>query len=223
MGGQARAAGSRRLSLRAAVALLSVLVMAALYVFIPRHANLASFDPKAMGQLETAMWRHYYEKRYVALARDLYDTARLEQGFSPWDSVRIAFAAASAAGTFQPTTSRSAAEKALPSLETYFGLLARAAPVKVDVGDAARTELAWWQARREAVPPEEYGLMIARVTSLLYGVSGEDVQRAGILRAQAMDYRDAHGTNMTEGDWATIAEALQRSYAMLKAALTKAQ
>ena len=145
------------------------------------------------------MWRHYYDKKYVALARDLYDTARIEQGFSPWDSARIAIAAASAAGAFQPTASRAEAQKALTSLETYFGLLSRAAPVPVDAAEAARSELSWWQARRDAVPAEEYGLIIARVSTLLYGVEGPDVQRAGVLRAQAMAYHDAHADNYDGG------------------------
>ena len=104
---------------------------------------------------------------------------------------------------------------------TYFGLLASAAPVKVDVQDTARTELAWWQARRDAVPAEEYGLMIARVSTMLYGAASEDVQRAGVLRAQAMAYRDAHDANMTPADWTLIADALQRSYAMLKTSVNK--
>lgn len=212
---------ARRGSLGVAIALLAALALGALYLFFPRQADLTAFDPQAMGRLETAMWRHYYEKRYVALARDLYDAARRQQGFSSWDSMRIAIAAASADGTFQPTTSRAQAEKALGPLKTYFSLLARGAPVKVDVDEAARTELAWWQARRDAVPAPEYGLLIAHVTTLLYGVAGEDVQRAGVLRAQAMDYRDAHAGSMTEADWNAITDALQRSYAMLKTAVTK--
>lgn len=210
-----------RTSLTLAIALIAGLALAALYVFIPRPANLAAFDPQSMGKREAAMWRHYYDKKYVALARDLYDTARIEQGFSPWDSARIAVAAASAAGAFQPTTSRAEAQKALTSLETYFGLLSRAAPVSVDAAEAARSELSWWQARRDAVPAEEYGLIIARVSTLLYGVEGPDVQRAGVLRAQAMANHDAHADNMTEAGWTAIADALQRSYAMLKAAMNK--
>src|SRR5207244_2949698 len=41
----------------------------------------------------------------------------------------------------------------------------RAVPVDTEL--AARTELDWWQARREAVPPQTYGRTIARVATLL--------------------------------------------------------
>ena len=115
------------------------------------------------------MWRHYYERRYLWLFADLYDNSRAQYGFSPWDSVRIAVAAARAAHAFQPSTSRSSAQAALPFLEEYFGLLARATPAPLDIKAAARAELDWWQARREAIAPQTYGAMIARVSTFLYG------------------------------------------------------
>src|SRR5262249_59107835 len=133
---------------------------------------------------------------------------------------RIAYAAASAARTFQPTTSRPEAEAALPALETYFRILSAGASIKVDVEDAARTELAWWQARRVAVPPEQYGLIIARVATLVYGVDSEAVRRAGVLRARAMAYRDARDTAISTADWNAIEDQLRLAYGLLKDAIS---
>ena len=90
----------------------------------------------------------------------------------------------------------------------------------VEVEDAARTELAWWQARREAVTPEQYGLIIARVATLVYGVDGEDLRRSGVERAQAMAYRDAHAAEMSEADWSFIADRLELAYGLLKKAVS---
>jgi hypothetical protein len=81
-----------------------------------------------MARSETMIWRHYYNRRYLSLFADLYDNARTQYGFC-------------AAGTFQPTTSRSGAEVPLPFLEDYFGLLARATPVPLDVKATARPHL----------------------------------------------------------------------------------
>jgi hypothetical protein len=203
-----------------AVAVIAVSALAAAYICIPRHADLTRFDPPAMARLETAMWRHYYEKRYFPLFADLYDVSRREYGFSPLASVRIAVAAARAAKTFQPSTSLEEAEAALPYLATYFRILSDAAPAPIEVEDTARTELAWWQARREAVTPEEYGLIIARVATLVYGVDGEDLRRFGVLRAQAMAYRDVRGSDMGEADWSLIAQRLELAYGLLKKALS---
>ena len=207
----------RRLIVGAVIALLVAVVA---YSVIPRRADLTRFDPAEMARRETAMWRHYYDKRYLPLVFELYETARREQNFSPLDSARIALAAARAAKAFQPTTSRSEAEAAIPYLVDYFRLLARAAPVTVDVEEAARTELAWWQARREAVQAEQYGAIIARVSTLLYGIDNADIRRAGVIRAQAMDYRDAHAVDITEADWAKIEQQLQLAYGLLKNAIS---
>src|SRR5262245_3340615 len=200
--------------------IIAVVAAAVAYCVIPRRANLASFDPAAMADLETAMWRHYYEKRYLALFLDLYQAARREQGFSPLDSARVAVAAARAAKAFQLSTSRVEAEVAIPYLNDYFRILAHGAPAAVEVEDLARTELAWWQARREAVPAEQYGAIIARVSILLYGIDNADIRRSGVVRAKAMDYRDAHADDMTEQDWSAVRDQLELAYGMLKKAIS---
>src|SRR5258708_11466446 len=86
---------------RIAGVVLSVGALAAAYISFPRNADLTAFDADAMARLESSMWRDYYEKRYLALFRDLYDVSRSEYGFSPLDSVQIAIAAAGAAKAFQ--------------------------------------------------------------------------------------------------------------------------
>ena len=67
------------------------------YAAWPRHADLRGFEPVETARLETAMWRDYYEKRYVALFGHLYELSRTQFGFAPLDSFRIALSAAQAA------------------------------------------------------------------------------------------------------------------------------
>jgi hypothetical protein len=124
-----------------------------IYACWPRQADLRRFDPAEMARLETATWRDYYEKRYVTLFYHLTESSRMQFGFSQLGSVRIALSAAQAAKTFQPTQSRQEANAALPYLLDYFGRLRTASPVAFDPQQAARLELDWWQARREAVSP----------------------------------------------------------------------
>jgi hypothetical protein len=194
------------------------IVAAAAFAGWPRHADLRAFDPADMARLETAMWRDYYERRYPALFHHLCDVSRSQFGFSPFDSVRIALAAARAAKTFQPTRSRQEADAALPDLVTYYGLLQRAAPAAFDVREAARLELDWWQARREAFSPRSYGLTVAEVAAITYGKRPDNpaLWQSGIERAEAMAYRDARREAMTERDWAEIEGQLLRAYQLLK-------
>ncbi|MCP3382942.1 hypothetical protein NLM31_21480 [Bradyrhizobium sp. CCGUVB4N] len=198
-------------------------VLVAAYAAIPRHADLRAFDPAEMARLETAMWRDYYDKRYVALFYHLYESTRTQFGFSPFRSLHVALSAAEAARAFQPTRSRREADGALPALVAYYREVATAAPVAFEVEEAARLELDWWQARREAVGPQDYGLTIARVTALTYGGSAEDagIRRFGVARAEAMAYRDARGEGITDTDWAAIETQLVGAYRSLKASVAR--
>jgi len=201
------------------VVALAVLIPAvAAYTCWPRKAELRAFDPAEMARLETAMWRDYYEKRYPALFYHLYESSRAQFGFSPLASARIAMSAALAAKTFQPTRSRAEAEAAIPYLMTYYGLLREAAPVAFDVRYVASRELDWWQARREAVGPRDYGVFVAEVAALTYGKSKDDpaLLTFGIGRSEAMAYRDARGQAITEQDWINIEKQLVGAYRQLK-------
>ncbi|WP_426609054.1 hypothetical protein [Bradyrhizobium sp. McL0616] len=101
----------------AGVALAAALVAA--YATVPRRADPRAFDSADMARLETAMWRDYYDKRYAALFYHLYESTRTQFGFSPFRSLHVAFCAAEAARTFQPTRSRWEADAALPALLAF--------------------------------------------------------------------------------------------------------
>jgi hypothetical protein len=205
------------------LALVSGLIGA--YASWPRHADLRRFEPAEIARLETAMWRDYYDKRYPALFYHLYEMSRTQFAFSPLDSLRIALAAAHAAKAFQPTRSREAANAALPPLVTYYRLLASATPGGFDAEAAARLELDWWQARREAVSPEQYGVTVAGVAAITYGKRPDEPSLliSGFGRADAMAYRDARAQAMTDQDWTEIECRLRRAYRSLKAAVTASQ
>ena len=210
-----------RRTVRPALVFVAALLLGAVLAHAswPRRADLRRFEPAEMARLETAMWRDYYDKHYPALFYHLYALSRTQFGFSPLDSLRIAWAAAQAAKAFQPTSSREAANAALPPLVTYYHLLASAVPGGFDVDVAAHLELDWWQARREAVGPGQYGVTVARVAAIIYGKQPDDPSLliSGIGRAEAMAYRDARGQAMTDQDWSEIECRLRRAYQSLKA------
>src|ERR1051325_12195239 len=77
----------RKRRLWPALVTVALLIAAgALYAVGPRHADLTAVAPAAMARLETALWRSFYEKRYVALFRDLYSVSREQYNFSPLDT-----------------------------------------------------------------------------------------------------------------------------------------
>ena len=205
------------------IAAALVVLVAVLYVGIPRNADLRAFEPKRMAERETRMWRDYYEKHYVRLFWELYASSRTEFRFSPLDSFRIALAAAHAARLFQPTTSREEASVALPPLEVYYSLLRKAASSDFDPDKVAALELDWWQARREKVAPTDYGKTIAAAASMIYGAENPSIDESGALRAEAMAYRDARNGKMTDADWRTVSTQLAVAYGKLKEGVTRRQ
>ena len=106
----------------------------------------------------------------------------------------------------------------MPPLETYYGLLASAVPGGFDAAEAARLELDWWQARREAVGPDQYGVTVARVSAIIYGKPVDDpsLLTSGIGRAEAMAYRDEIGEAMTDPDWSEVECRLRRAYCVVE-------
>jgi hypothetical protein len=214
-------AQSDRQSYKIAIGL--IVLAAILYAVIPRNADLRAFEPQRMAERETAMWRHYYDKRYLWLFWDLYASSRSEFRFSPLDSFRIALSASHAARLFQPTTSREEASVALPPLEVYYGLLRKGATAEFDPSKAAELELDWWQARREKAAPKDYGKTIAATTSIVYGADNPQIAESGVLRAEAMAYRDARNDKMTDGDWRAVSTQLAAAYGKLKDGITRRQ
>ena len=78
--------------------------------------------------------------------------------------------------------------------------------------------MSMWTRRRTAsstggrragnkVAPDNYGLVAARASTLLYGVDVDnaEIRRSGVLRARTMAHRDAHGLAVTEVNWAEMA------------------
>lgn len=201
------------------VVLVVAIGSAALYACVPRQADLRAFEPAGMARCETMSWRKYYARSYLGLFYELYALPRTQFGFSPLDSAKIALASVKAARVFQPSTSRAQAFAALPYVVTYYRLLRPAAPVAFDVDAVARLEVGWWQARREAIGPHDYGLNIAEEAALMYGKSKDDpvLVESGIARAEAMAYRDARGTAITDADWSNIEMQLRHAYELMKA------
>jgi hypothetical protein len=214
-------ARSDRQSIKIAIGLF--VLVALLYAAVPRNSDLRAFNPNKMAERETAMWRDYYEKRYVRLFWELYASSRAEFRFSPLDSFRIALAAAHAARLFQPTTSREEASVALPPLEVYYSLLRKGAPAEFNPDKAAQLELDWWQARRDKVAAKDYGKTIAANASMIYGVENPSIEESGALRAEAMAYRDARNGKMTDDDWRAVSRQLAAAYGKLKEGIERRQ
>lgn len=196
------------------IVLLGVLVD----LFGPWTADARNFDIQEAARLETEMWRAYYDKQPLEVARHCVQLLRL-QGFTPAKAVLTAGYAARAAQTFKTGRSRADYVKALPALRAYFEEITQAAGLPGDPKTLATLELDWWVIHRERGWPGESALArkIAETTAELYGADLEKMMPYAEARARAMLERSEWGSQrpLTEREWNKIRNRLVLSYANL--------
>ena len=180
-------------------------------------ADLRAFDAAAVGRLDTAMWRSYYERRRVLLFRQLIATLHEQYQIPPFDAVLNAYRAAHAAFVFKDGRSRADYERALPDLTEYYADVNRRSARKFDAARAAKLELEWWILHRERSLDLAHAL--AALQSEIYHVPVEAFAEHARLRAEAMALRDEKGWRITEEDWARIGGMLERSWVALRQAV----
>lgn len=203
----------KRLSL---LALLALLLWIAAELFLPRRRSLRDFAPAAVGQLDAAMWRSYYEGRKLKLFLQLARSVR-EQFHAPfWRSFPTAYRAAKAAIVFQGGRNRDDYAAALPYLEKYFAAINRLSDRPFDVKAAAQNELEWWVIRREPQhSTADWERLLAEVAAALYHEPVERFADYARLRVEAMVLRDEKGENIAEADWQEITRLLEESWGAL--------
>ena len=186
--------------------------------FTPRRSDLRVFDAVAVGQLDTEMWRSYYERRPVRLFEQMITLLRTQYGMRPLEALINAYRAAHAAFVFKDGRSRADYQKALPDLEAYYRDIAAASARPFDSQGAAALELEWWIVHRENPPQLPHAL--AALEAEIYGIPAERFAEHARLRAQAMDLRDGQGAAITEADWQRIGVMLAASWKSLHDAVT---
>ena len=115
--------------------LIAILVLLLAFEHWRARPDMTNFDPAAMGRAEAAMWRDYYEGRWISLWARTMRLAHGQYGFSWWDSARISFHAARAAMHFRRRTDD---PRCLPALRAYYDVLRPAMPPGFSPDEAAR-------------------------------------------------------------------------------------
>jgi hypothetical protein len=175
-----------------------------------RH-DLREFDPHEVARLETAMWRSYYDHERVKLFSQLATLLRQQFRLTFWRSCQGAYYAARSAVVFQRGRERPEYMQALPHLLDYYGLIHRTSLTPFDVRRVAELELEWWivHRQRDRHKPGDLERALAELQAAVYQRPAENFRRHARLRAEAMVLRDGGG------DWARIADLLDRSWVAL--------
>ena len=184
-----------------------------------RH-SLRQFDPHEVGRLETAMWRSYYDRSRLSLARELIELLRDQYHLPFWRAASGAVHAARAAAIFQEGHNRAEYERALPDLVSYYSLIRQASEEDFPVDETARLELEWWIVHRERAhhPQSDLEHSLALLQATLFHQPQSYFFDHAQARAEAMLLRDTRQESggVSERDWARIGRLLDTSWTSLQ-------
>ena len=212
-------------------ALLALLAAAAIFIGIdlngPRHTDIRAFDPDRVAQLDTEMWRSYYDKKPDVLFVQLAQLLREQFHFPVLRSYLTASRAARAAFVFKNGRTREDYERALPDLTAYYAAIRRVSTTPFDERRAARLELEWWIVHRQRAGHGAGDLerALAAAAAELYQVPPESLSVYGRERTLAMNLRDLKAARggVTESDWKVIDGLLRHSWRSLHEAVQPAR
>lgn len=160
---------------------------------------MRSFDPVRLGTLERDAWAAYYLRRWRPFLVAAVGLVRVGFGM-PWPrTVRGAWLVLRANQVWAPYPANDPAA-ARDLMTRFYALVAQYHGLGLDPAEAARREVAWWQAHRDLqhaagtgapVRPQDLVDALADVYAYVYGAEPGLVTEAARCRAAAMQLSDA--------------------------------
>lgn len=188
---------------------------------------MRSFSPTALARLECDAWLAYYRRDWGRVLSASLGLVREGFGLRGVDAVRGAWWVLRANQRWAPYPDNDLAA-ARACMARFYGLVSRRGGTALDAGEAARLEVAWWQAHRAMQHGGPTGLerltdAIAALYGHSYGVDVGAVRESARLRAAAMRVCDgwvAAGCDPASPVIADIESLLVRGYLGLRAAVS---
>jgi hypothetical protein len=194
-------------------------VWAAIDLWRPVRSSLRQFNPDDVANLETQMWRSYYDKQRLPLFNQLAELLRQQYRLPFLRSYVVAFHGAKAAFVFKDGKSREDYEKAMPDLIDYYTAIRKVSDTSFDIHRAAQLELEWWiiHRQRETHSRAELDQLLAELPAEVYRLPVERFTEHAKYRAEAMLLRDrlADQEGVSDADWQEIHRMLLQSWRSL--------
>lgn len=194
-------------------------------IYTPHKVDIRDFEPDEVARLDTAMWGSYYSRQRLQMFSELTELLEKQYKLRFWRRQLVAFYAAKGAFVFKDGKSRADYEKALPTVEKFYGEIRDISTTDFDAKRAAALEVEWWIIHRERKKYQEGDLAraLAETAAEIYKMPVENFMEHGNLRAEAMKIRDrkAESGGVTEVDWQKIDELLHASWRSLHDAVNQ--
>jgi hypothetical protein len=186
-----------------------------------------AFDPRQIGELETAAWVAYYRREWLPFLRAAVSLTRHTFGMH-WPSTLYGAWLVLRANQLWAPYPNNDPEGARRAMERFYRLVRQQHGESFDPHRASELEVEWWRVHRvhqREDTDEDESTLIKALTDLysyVYGVDQNAVTVAAEQRTLAMRYSDQwveEGCNLTSPLIAQERTALVRSYAGLLAAV----
>jgi hypothetical protein len=179
-----------------------------------KKVDMREADFIKCAQVETRMWRNYYNHQFIRLAFYLLLSVRLAFKGSWLVSVRLAWYSGKAATIYRLKKGHENYPKVLKNLEKFYKIASDNVVEPFDYHEAARLELEWWDIHRY---PEKYHKTlergIAEAAAVLYRCPPDAFKEYGHYRAQAAMMLTHEGDkHATKNDWKQIDELLYKTW-----------
>jgi hypothetical protein len=190
--------------------------------------RIPGFDPLRLAYLETAIWRAYYDRRWLTVLRLTVQLVHDQFGLSWPRAIQAAYYTTRASIAWAP------AQHDLDAVGQWllrFYQLARThgRSVRLDPKRVADLELRYWIVHRdlsgrplsEKTPLED---SLAELHSAIFGLPLDACSLSGVARARAADTVDeitSHRSPDVPLDWARVERHLRDAYTSLAAQLAR--
>ncbi len=189
-----------------------------------KQAKIYDFEPARLADIETEMWRAYYDRLVLRLFRLSIQLLREQLALSPVSSIYNAYRLTMAAFVFKRGKVREDYLKALRWLIPFYRHLHARLEALWQPEAVAESELEWWIIHRHDFGPGNTTKLekaLAELCSAVYHLPTDQTAEFAYHRSQAMLISDAglrarEKDKSFEPDWKAIYQELNTSYTSLR-------
>lgn len=189
-----------------------------------KKTNLTQFDYQKMAQLDSDMWRAYYNHQFFKLFLLLVQLMKTQFRFNWFTTLRLAYYSGWAAADYRIKKHKGVKnERVLKNLTKFYELISKNATDSFDYTKAAELELAWWDIHRRSYKNnKELEQSLADGMAAIYNVPASKLGKYAHYRAEAMILPRHEGDRQPiPTDWQEITQMLVAGWGSLHTAVQK--
>lgn len=185
-------------------------------------SDLTKFSYQKMAQLDSDMWRAYYNHHFFKLFFLLVRLMKTQFGFNWLITLQLAYYSGVAAAYYRIKKHKGVNnDRVLRELIRFYELISKNATRVFDYEKAAILELAWWDIHRASYENNtELEQSLAKSMAIIYNVPASKLKEYAHYRAVAMILPRHEGDSQpVPTDWDEVTTMLVKAWGSLYAAV----